>query len=242
MKKLAWTAAAALAGVTMSASVAVAAITTNVTTGSLSTVKAAEAAFLSGLSVPTATEDFEGFTADQNAPLTQISTAVGTFRDITPSTNTPTDGLLVLDSGTTPFSGRRNTTSGGANWLDSNDSKKVKWVLDLAFQTFDIGFILSDFSDVSATMRVRFRDGTNIDTNILPGSGGSNSNGSLAFVESSFTQAATSVTFLVDSNNDGWGIDDVTVSAVPLPAGIALMGLGLAGFGGARVMQKRRKA
>lgn len=197
---------------------------------------ASQSAFEAGLS-NTTKEDFEGFSA-----LTfgdPISTSVGDFSgtgaDGTGVCLNGCDELVVLDSDTTPFSGRFNTTSGGNNWLDSNDISEVTWDISTGGGLFNaLGFMLMDPSDVGATLTIELVDGSSVSETITF----SQSNGTLFYVSAVLDGLASSAMLtLTNSNdftNDGFGIDDAVVGTVPEPGMLTLLGLGLAALGFSR--------
>ena len=218
--------------------------------------KDAESDFISSFDINdfnVTTEDFESFPLQTLTVGGSLDTKVGTFTQI--EKGQIDAGLRILDSVTTPFGGRRDmtsdtfTTPGTAKksgtdthkWLDSNDSKEVEWVLDLDRASSAVGFFMTDVNDVSASMVAQFVDGTQQQQGLLEfaGENGTAGNGEVIYVTADFgSSLVTSIKFIVNKKNDGWGIDNVTaVAPVPLPAAawFALTGFGtVLGFGGLR--------
>jgi len=194
-----------------------------------------ESDFLAGLS-NYVTEDFESIALQSSVT---VNTSVGTFEQL--EAGQLAGGLLVRDSTGTTF-GRRDTTAANnpaGKWLDSNDSKKVEWKLSFTNDIKAIGFFLTDVNDVSASMTVEFADGLGTETLDLESPNGSAGNGEISYVTALFDNSVSSIIFNVNKPNDGWGIDDISVSAVPLPAAAWMLLAGVAGLGYAG---RRKKA
>jgi hypothetical protein len=198
----------------------------------LAAATAAETAFLAGLSA-SVTESFEGFApAVYGAPLV---TAVGTFQQtqlgnfIPECTDIGCVGLAVLDDGLSPYSGR--FAIDGDNWLDSNDSKKMKFTF--ASPVDSLGFYITDPNDVGAQVTITGVDGTATQILLSNLFGGALSNGRVYYVTITGASDLTSITFKSNANhnNDGYGIDRFTISVpppqVPEPGTVALLGAGL---------------
>ncbi len=195
----------------------------------------------------TTVEDFEGFAGavGTGAEVSPVTTAVGTFTTIGATGSGGSvigggDALTVRTQGSNGF-GRVNTTVGGSYYLDSNDTFGVDWDAMLgngaAFNS--LAFSLSDAADQGARLRIS-AGGDELETLLnLP-------NGNVQFVVVSFENAVTGASIeLANMNaagtmrtNDGFGIDDVVIAAVPVPAaGLLLLG----GLGALR-LRSRRKA
>lgn len=162
----------------------------------------------------------------------------------------------ILNSAETPFSGRFDSTGGddssddtSANgsedqgkWLDSNDTTQIVWDADLDRDEIDLGngrkisglgVILTDVTDVGATFEVSLKGASVTSTENFSGLG----NGTFTLVTARFRNFLPPITSFQATfenkngkTNDGFGIDDATI-AVPAPATLGLLGLGLIGVG-----------
>jgi hypothetical protein len=214
----------------------------------LTNAQTAETAFLAS-TIDHLGEDFEGFNGpDANdgtqqgswvEAATSFSTAVGTFTMTDQSSNLSNGNispeLLMIEDETTGEFGRVSTEEN--QWLDSNDADTVTWdILTGNYNAF--GFYLSDANDQGASLILKFADGSVSESLALTSPLG---NGNVAYFSLFSDLAFTSASLVFDNGvgeNDGWGIDGVTLAKVPEPGTLALLGLGLAGLSIAR----RRKS
>ena len=200
-------------------------------------------------------EDFEGFT-EGNIENGWSDSAVGSFYSLggEGSGGTVTDGTdkgnfigndgrkLALRDGN--VYGRTSTTAtlsgNGEMFLDSNDTWGIGWQASLGGGMFDrLVLVLTDATDVGATMRI-LAGGHSV---TLSGLG----NGDKRIVEIAFGGGVSTANILfenLDANgnprkNDGFSIDDIALSAVPLPAGAWLL---LGGLGALAAMRRRKQA
>ncbi|MCH8551555.1 MAG: PEP-CTERM sorting domain-containing protein [Natronospirillum sp.] len=229
--------------------------------------QAAEASFLSSLHSSYITEDFNDLaaleagasgdligetlgTTDKTRWLMAASsfdTKVGTFSMTAPAPNPGSnnnieeDKLMIegmaSDGDVTGEYGRFVNWDGG-NWLDSNDADKITWDISTGSPFNALGFYLSDANDQGAQLKLNFADGTSTEyLQIMPNLADKN----LAYVSLTSSQTITSASLVFNNgvgNNDGFGIDRVTVGRVPEPGTMALLALGIAGLGAARRRQK----
>lgn len=196
---------------------------------------AAYAAYTGSVDV-LASEDFEGFPAEVQGDLPV--TSVGAFASLGPTgtgSSVVGDGteLAVRDGSTVSGFGRVNTTQtvGAKNWLDSNDTLGIEWMASLGGASFrQLAFSLSDAADQGAELSVA-ADGSVLTTFVGQG------NGTVDWIVITFGGNVSSATITLENNDrldDGFGIDDATIAAIPLPAGLLLLGTALGGLGLAR--------
>ncbi len=249
--------ALALAGAASAATVTVSLTQYSGNATGIAQAKAAQETFL-GTNIMRASEGFEGFAgspvgdsggAASNPTTNPVVTAVGTFRSLAPnacggSCVDPSELLHVRSGniGASNIWGRYNTTTGGMNYLDSNDNSGMEWKISAAdgIGSFDrISFLLTDVDDVGAvSFNIKTSGDAQSATGIILNS--KPANGTLSLVTMMFEHAVSDLLIgLHIDKQDGFGIDDVQISAVPLPAaGFLLLG-GLAGLGA--MGRKRRK-
>jgi hypothetical protein len=120
--------------------------------------------------------------------------------------------------------GRFNTTLGGGNYLDSNDTNGFKWTIDTGvtpgLAAFDrLLFTLVDVADQRKTLTIRALDEDDNEF-FLPTTISGQQNATINTVLISFNTRVTFAEIQLDkgSANDGFSGDDFVVGAVPLPA------------------------
>ncbi len=198
-------------------------------------------------------EDFEGYKVGNVGNGTGdpgFVTAVGTFKTMggVGSGGTVTDPNPDLDGSklairTGDVYGRSSTTdllagfSDNPNdgnrdkFLDSNDTFGIRWLVNIGSMFDRLIFVLTDATDVGATMTIK-TDGAS--PYVFSGLGNANRQlvvvdfgGAVNFAEISFFNTNKSGKPLL---NDGFSLDDIAVSAVPLPAPAFMLIAGLAGL------------
>jgi hypothetical protein len=203
----------------------------------------AQDAFLASLEPGYMTETFEGYAAGTQQ-LT-LNTSVGAFTMASAGTGGACTnslggcnaGLAILNSSITPFSGRFATS--GNNWLDSFDARHVMFAPNAGVNA--IGFFINDPHDAGGRFTFTMSDSeVTIDLGRILG--GALSNGRLFYLTYFASEDINSVSIYSNNQNDGFGIDDVTIGRkampVPEPGSLALLGMGLIGF----VMMRRARA
>lgn len=195
--------------------------------------------------------NFENFTASNTTGYNSLSTGAGTFSvmagsqagDPVQSNGTKKDQFTILNAGDTPFSGRYDTTPGGHNWLDTNDITEIQ----LATSLNTLIFMITDVNDCGGTLTIKTADGTQ---SSAFASYPAAKDGNLYFVAINSSKPLGDVWFLNNSNNDGFGLDDVgTVvdpppppkyTPTPEPGTLSLAGIGLAAIAVARKLKASR--
>jgi hypothetical protein len=191
-------------------------------------------------------EGFEGFAAWPNgATANPLTTNVGVISGL----GGKGTGSSAVNGGAAPMvrtgdvAGRQNITAGGANFLDSNDTLGFSWAIDFGGLTFDrISFVLTDVADQGATLTL---SGGGFFQNY---SFTKQANGAINFVDILLDtpMTALTLTFLNNRVNDGFGIDEMSVSLngnAPAPVPVPAAGLLLAsGLGFLALGRRRRRA
>ncbi|HAX44756.1 MAG TPA: PEP-CTERM sorting domain-containing protein [Bryobacteraceae bacterium] len=213
---------------------------------SLAGAEAARNAWL-GTSIGTIIEDFEGFPAQFPTGYSSLNTAIGEFR-VNPAgsggnpdaTGSTLNEVVVLNGATTPFSGRFNTTPGGANWLDSNDI--TDFSLFVSVPTNTLYFFMTDTEDVGTagllSISARNASGQVVEQviSLTPVT-----NGASHFVGIRSEGLIEQVRWLNGEDDDGIGLDDfgIVQNEIPEPATYVLLGSALLG---AAFFRRRRQA
>jgi len=197
-------------------------------------------------------ENFDGYTACDNSNGTScafspLDTKVGRFEGINPSiTNggsqvAPKDKIVVRKNTPNPFN-RFDIEGTDGNWLDSNDMNGISW--DIPGNTglsniVKIAFFLTDVDDVGKVQFELSANHNSLTNNITNNPSGKLADGNLFLVTMLFSDAADGLNIrMVSGTGDGFGVDGITIAAVPLPAaGFLLFGA----LGGLAALRRRRK-
>ena len=155
-------------------------------------------------------------------------------------------GTTVVGSGTQlaikseadgNLGGRTNVTPGGTQFLDSNDTFGMSLVLEIGRLFDTIAFTLTDAADQGATLEI---DASNGESMVAELAALANANVQLVTVRFGQPIDSATITLRDDVLNDGFGIDDIFVGSVPLPASMLFMVSALIAVGVVRM--RRRKA
>lgn len=210
----------------------------NISSEGFSAAQAAEAAFLGNLNAGYMTETFDSGYAVGAQSMTVTSLAgVGSFTMNVAGTGGACDtspyscnaGLAVLDSVSSPYSGRFDVSPD--NWLDSMDAQKM--TISPAGGYTAMGFYMTDPNDSGG----RFSIG-GVDFSFADIFGSFLGNGKIFYISLYDDNGLGDLSIYANSSNDGYGLDNVTIGTVPEPGTLALMGLGLVGL----VLVRSRKS
>ena len=197
----------------------------------------AQLLILAGSGILVDKENFEGFTAlNVGGEKTTLATGIGTFQTLAGNlkggngASTKKAGFTILDQKTSPFNGRYNVTSGGKNWLDSNDNTKIGLSINPALN--NLYFFMTDEGDSGGKLTITTTASSG--TTVL----GANPNGTLhlLFWQGSAGEQISSIEFSNSSRTDGYGLDRFG-TIVPEPSFYALSSL----FAGGLLYSVRRK-
>lgn len=220
---------------------------------------------LGGLDGSIITEDFESYSEMNVGGVgSPFSTNVGDFETlggtgsggtVTNADNTftgtaganPNDGTQLAIRDGNVF-GRVSTTAALTGdeskdkFLDSNDTFGIVWDVDLGGISFTkILLTLTDAADTGATVSITTDDGGFAQFQSQP-----RSNQKTVLIEFSEAVSSATIQFINTKGadgplrtNDGLALDDIAISAVPLPASFLLLGAGIAGLG---ALRRKRKA
>lgn len=191
-------------------------------------------------------ENFESFAAWGSGTGTQNpASAVGTFTAIGGKglgSSVIGDATKLQVRGDTPMAWNRiNTSNGGNNWLDSNDTHGMKWDVG-GLPSFDaLSFILTDVADQGGKFSIQI--GGKMFSEVL-GASGRLADGGIYVVSILLPEAVNSLSVLLhnDTLKDGFGIDNIRVALenptpIPLPPAALLI---VAGIGAIAVVRRRR--
>jgi hypothetical protein len=118
---------------------------------------------------------------------------------------------------------RQNTSQGGNNWLDTNDTYGMHWDVGGPGSFNALSFILTDVADVGAKFSITVDGGAAFhavfDHMYLFGNLGLQPNGGINVISILLPETVSDLTILLrnDILNDGFGIDSVRVALTPIP-------------------------
>jgi hypothetical protein len=191
-------------------------------------------------------ETFEGFQAwDGASGAADPATAVGRFTSLggigTGGSAVNGGSGLQVRSDDPWVWGRFNTSGVDGNWLDSNDTRGMRWDVAGLPRFNALAFLLTDVADVGAILSITVGD--QLFSQAI-GAAGRLANGSIQLVRILLPETVTGLTVELanDRLNDGFGIDGATVAhvaPVPVPPAALLLLSGAAALAGLR---RRRRA
>ena len=189
-------------------------------------------------------EDFESFDAwGTNGGTQNPTTSVGSITAIGGTgqgTSVIGEATALQVRGDVPMAWNRiNTTSGGTNWLDSNDTYGMKWEVGGLPKFNALSFILTDVADQGGKFSITVGD--TLFADLLGGSGRLVDGGIYVF-SILLPEAVNSLTVLLHNSTlkDGFGLDHIRVAdttPIPLPPAALLI---VAGMGMIAVVRRRR--
>lgn len=191
------------------------------------------------------TETFEGFQAWNGATgAADPMTGVGRFTSLGghgTGGSAVNGGTLLQVRDDNPWVwGRYNTSGVDGNWLDSNDTRGMRWDATGPAKFNAVAFLLTDVADVGAIFSIKAGD--TLFSQVI-GAAGRMANGSIQLVRILLPEAVAGLAIELrnDRLNDGFGIDGATVARiapVPVPPAALLLISGAAALFGFRRRQR----
>jgi hypothetical protein len=220
------------------------------TTGDLAAARALGAGYAAANAVIARTGFEEAAAAPGSTTGNVIATGAGVFSGLGGvgsggSAVTPHDEIKVRSG---VVGGRRNITEVGSNWLDSNDTLGMSWVVDAAGLNLKQGFrslsfFLTDAVDTGATMTISAGESADALSVVRTIARNTQPNGMINFIALAFDETVqfARVDIRNSGTNDGFGIDEARIhlAPIPVPAAFGLLAAALAGLG---LLARRRRA